>query len=170
MSKARPTGIAILVALEVLGSILLLIAGIGLIALGRLAGAIPVPIPRVLLGAFASFFGVVLLVLGLAGFVVSWGMWTGKGWAWWIALVLAVIGAVMGLASLPEGVLGLLVNGFMAYYLWQPHVRAFFGKGVQAPPQPVQPQPASVIYCGSCGTANSRDSKFCSKCGTELKT
>jgi len=170
MSKVKPTGITILVAFEALSSLLLLMGGIALITLGRFAAEmVPVPIPRALVGAFVSLFGVVFLVLGITGFVVCWGMWTGKGWAWSVALVLVVIGAVIGLASLPGGVVGLAVNGFIAYYLWQPHVKAFFSKGVQAPAQPVQPQPGAVVYCGSCGTANSRGNKFCSKCGTELK-
>lgn len=175
MSKVRPTGITILVVFEVLASLILLIGGIGLIAVGGLvAGGMPLPIPGMFAGAFVSIFGGVLLVLGLVGFVVCWGMWTGKGWAWLIALILAVIGVLIGLTSLPGGIVGLLINGFIAYYLWQPHVKAFFGKEMQTPPLPppqtMQPQPGAVIYCASCGTANPRESKFCSKCGTELKT
>ena len=171
MSKARPTGITILIILEAIGSLLLLIGGIALVALGRFAGdIIPVPIPRIPIGGLFALFGVVLLVLGLAGFFVCWGLWNGKGWAWSVALVLAVIGAIIGLTSLQWGIVGLAVNGFIAYYLWQPHVKAFFSKEVQAPPQPVRLQPEVVVYCGSCGTANSRENKFCSKCGTELKT
>ena len=170
MSKMRPTGITILIILEAIGSLILLVGGIALVALGRFAGdMIPVPIPRALVGGLFALFGVVFLVLGLAGFFVCWGLWGGKGWAWSVALVLAVIGAIIGLTSLPGGIVGLAVNGFIAYYLWQPHVKAFFSKGVQAPLQPVRLQPEVVVYCSSCGTANSRENKFCSKCGTELR-
>ncbi len=171
MSKVRPTGITILVFLEALASLLLLIGGLALVVLGRFAGdAIPVPIPRPLVGSFFALVGVVLLVFGLAGFCVCWGLWTGKSWAWSIALVLAVIFAIMGVASLPSGFFWLAINGLIAYYLWQPHVKTFFSKEVQAPAQPVQLQPRAVVYCSSCGTANSTESKFCSKCGSELRT
>ena len=160
---------SIVAALLVIGGLFLAVAGPFVYQL------IPRPLPGIITGALISFFGVVLLIIGIAGVVVAWGLWTGQGWAWTVALVLAVISIIVDLFRLPGSILGIAINGLIVYYLSQPHVKSFYGKeAAQLPYQvtvtkaPTQPPPSNVIYCSKCGRANSLDSKYCRNCGAEM--
>jgi hypothetical protein len=171
-------GITVLVILESIVAALLIIGGLVLAVAGPFVHELmPRPVPAVITGVFVSLFGIVLLVIGAAGLAVAWGLWTGQGWAWTIALVLAVISIIIDLLQLPGSIFGIVINGFIVYYLWQPHVKAFYGKEAtqlqyqatltKAHTQPAQP--SDVIYCSKCGTANSIDSKYCRNCGAEIR-
>ena len=122
MRGARPTGITILAILEVLGGLALLLGGAAITALGGLVG----------LGLGAAFGGI-LIIFGLLSFVVAFGLWTGKEWAWLVALILSGLGALFDLVSIVIGlgygsILSLLIDVAIIYYLTRPHVRAYFGK------------------------------------------
>lgn len=84
----------------------------------------------------AEGIGVALIALGLAYFVMAYGLWKGKGWAWTITIVLSFIGIGLGAGSLVTGnitaVIHLVINGVIIYYLYRRHVKVFFGKA--APP------------------------------------
>jgi len=179
-ARVRPTGITILAILEAIVAAFLVLGGLVLAVLGPfISEFIPRPVPGLITGIFISLFGVVILILGIVGFVVVWGLWTGQGWAWAVALVLAIISIIIDLFRLPGSLLGIVINIAIVWYLWQPHVKAFYGRaGVQppypsratpAPPPPSPPTPGTVIYCTKCGTANPPESRFCRNCGTEIK-
>jgi uncharacterized membrane protein (DUF2068 family) len=72
------------------------------------------------------------IILGIAWFVLAWGLWTGKGWAWIITLILAVISAVFNVIEIITlnvgSVFSLIVNIIIIYYLYRPNVRAYFGR------------------------------------------
>jgi len=176
--RVRPIGITVLVILQSIVAALLVIGGLLLAVAGPFVHQlIPRPLPGIITGALISFFGIVLLIIGIVGLVVAWGLWTGQGWAWTVALVLAVISIVIDLFRLPGSILGIAINGLIVYYLWQPHVKAFYGKeAAQLPYQvtvtktPIRPpQPSNVIYCSKCGTPNSLDSRYCRNCGAEIR-
>lgn len=177
----RPLGVTILVILEAIIAALFVLVGVLVVFLTpvfRITLPEVIPIPTVMMAEFLVFFGSVPLLIGIVGFVVAWGLWTGQGWAWTLAVVVAVIGIILELFGLPYSLPGIVINGVIVYYLWQPHVKAFFGKGAvpyqatpaKTPSQPQPPQPGTVIYCTKCGTANPLESRFCRNCGAELKT
>lgn len=131
--KTRPTGVTILGVLGIIAGILLLFAG--LIFAGLSAAA-----PRMMnagmfggiAGALMGILGAAFIALGAAYFFVAWGLLTGKSWAWTITLILTVIDIAMGLISIianPASIIGLIINGIILYYLFRPHVKAYFGKG-----------------------------------------
>lgn len=75
----------------------------------------------------------------IISFVVAWGLLKGKGWAWTVTIILSVISIVMGIISLVAGNFGSIINiiiggiiigGIIIYYLYRPHVKAYFGKHV----------------------------------------
>ncbi len=108
-------------------------------------------------GSIGPFFGIiflligaVLLVIGIAYVVMSYGLLKGRGWAWTITVILTIIGIAIQIisgitnsvliASISGGdpnsvvstvagnVIGIAINVLILYYLYRPHVKAFFGK------------------------------------------
>lgn len=102
--------------------------GLAILAFGSLLGA---AVPSVaFMGAFFGLIGVVTLLLGIIGLIVTYGMWTGKGWAWWLTIILSIITIIFNALSLPTGIVGIIIYLVIVIYLTRPHVKAFFGKGV----------------------------------------
>jgi uncharacterized membrane protein (DUF2068 family) len=69
-----------------------------------------------------------MILIGLFQLIVAWGLWTGKKWAWVLALILGILGVISALFSLPTGIVSLLINGVIVYYLFTKPVKAFFGR------------------------------------------
>ena len=109
--KQRPLGVTII-------AILMIISGIALLGTGAVLLVVGI--------------GVVPIVLGIASFVMAYGLWEGKGWAWTITLILSVISIIVGIASIATGNFGaiihIIINAVVIYYLYRPNVKAYFGK------------------------------------------
>ena len=127
-SKTRPVGVTIIGILIVIAGILTLLVGIGSIAVG----------PPNLLGLVFVAFGVISLVIGIAYLVMGYGLLKGRGWAWTISMIVLIIGIIINLISLPRAVasgsnfsgdvVSIAISAFILYYLYRPHVKAYFGK------------------------------------------
>ncbi|HEX2124507.1 MAG TPA: hypothetical protein VHF44_02775, partial [Nitrososphaeraceae archaeon] len=52
------------------------------------------------MAGLSAGIGVALIALGTAYFVMAYGLWKGKGWAWTITLILSFIGIALGIASI----------------------------------------------------------------------
>ena len=78
------------------------------------------------------FIGSGLFILGLAYFLMAYGLWNAKNWAWTLTLVLSGIGIIVGIGSIIVGNLGsifhIIINAIVIYYLYRPNVKAFFNK------------------------------------------
>jgi uncharacterized membrane protein (DUF2068 family) len=87
--------------------------------------------PAVLV-VLSSGIGIALTALGLAYFVMAYGLWKGKGWAWSITIVLSFIGIALGIVSIATGNVGaifhVIINVVVLYYLYRIYVKLFFGK------------------------------------------
>ena len=102
MERRRPTGVTIISALAIIAGLLLIFGGISLVAFAPFIGHINlnngintsntsfslnvngtvVTIPKnplFVLGGFIGILGATLIVLGIADFVVAWGLLKGKG-------------------------------------------------------------------------------------------
>ena len=127
--KSRPFGVTILAVLEALGGLAYLLGAAAMMALGAFAPMMEVPM---FLSAIAGGFGVVLLVFAIISFVLAYGLFTGKAWAWFWSLVFAAIGIVIAIieamGSLGSAILPIIIQLIIIYYLTRPHVKAFFGK------------------------------------------
>jgi hypothetical protein len=136
----RPLGVSIIAILNVISGIIMLIGGVGLAAVGSALPTMTTVNPNAggqmalvgLLGGGATAVGAVLIVLGIVSFIVAWGLFKGKGWAWTVTIILSAISVIMGIVSLVGGNFGAIVNiiiaGVVIYYLYRPHVKAYFGK------------------------------------------
>ena len=156
MRPRRPIGITILTMLQVVIGIVDILIGLlvilAYVVLAAFVGQTLIATGLLLLALLA--FG-----LGVFSFVLAFGLWTGKGWAW----SLSVIGATIGIAL---GVLEIIVIGFtvesiayvvpivlyvfMLIYLNTRTVKAYFGRTgglmfpravVARPMGPPQPSP-----------------------------
>jgi len=172
---ARPFGITLLAVLHVLEAVIFLLVGAALIALGAFMRRGFFGAPRFLHG-IASLIGVIVMIIGLLYLGLAWGLWTAKGWAWIVSLVLAVLGVIVSLVSLVRGRIGtlvvLLLDAIILYYLLTPHVRTFFGESKptqpSAPtqaPQPVAQPTSGARFCSNCGAPVQPGENFCANCG-----
>ncbi len=131
MSVERPTGVTILAILSFLGGILFLLGGFGMMAASAYVESMKT-VQGIPAGFLSPFFGILALVsiaLGILYFILGWGLWTGKGWAWVLGVVLSVIGIIMGILSIKGGgILTIIINAIILYYLYRPHVKEFFSK------------------------------------------
>jgi len=127
MSTAvRPTGVTILAALEILSGIIAIVMGV---FFGALMGASGMGMMdyggTAVMGAITG----VMIVIGVISFVMAWGLLKGKSWAWTVTLILTIISLVIDLPSF--NIIGLIIDVVILYYLFRPHVKAYFGKGAQ---------------------------------------
>ncbi len=122
----RPLGITILAILGFIGGLFFfafaaLFAALAPMLAGEMEAAVP----------FASLLftvgSIIFVILGIVQIVISYGLWKGASWAWWVYIILLALGVVSSILSLPQGILGLVINGVIIYYLTRPHVREYFG-------------------------------------------
>ncbi len=133
--KSRPTGVTILAILEVLEGLFGILAGLGLLAAGAILGTGMFEIPAMLgalAGALVGALGLMMLVFGIVSFLLAYGLWNGRRWAWTWTLVFAVIGLIFGvlqmLGSPGSGIVQVIISGIIIYYLYRPYVKTYFGK------------------------------------------
>ncbi len=125
MVPSRPVGITILAMLEILGGAMAVVFGISLFY-ARLVIAL-------VIAPFMLPFGTVTLAVG-------YGVWTGKIWGWVSTICVTIIGAALAVLfygyegsalrmALATGLI--LISGILIlWYLWRPHVRAYFQKEI----------------------------------------
>lgn len=129
MIRQRPTGVAILAILHMIGGVLVFLLGILIIfVFGVAALTFGAGNYGGLVGVIGGAVGGVLLIIGMIGLGLGYGLWKGKSWAWTATLIFSILGMLGGLLVLPYGVVGLLIEVAILYYLTRPHVRQYFGK------------------------------------------
>ena len=139
--KNRPTGVTVLAVLEVLlglGSL-----GVGFILavmsafLGSLLGSVEVSgngttISAGLFGglfaAVGAIIGGIIIVIGLANFAIAYGLLKGLGWAWILSLIFAIISIIFGILMFPIGLVAIIFDALIIFYLTRSNVKEFFGK------------------------------------------
>ncbi len=114
--RQRPYGITILGALWIILGLIYLAIGMGFSFFGGLIGSVA--------GVF--------VFIGLIDFVLGVGCFTGWPWVWTASVVFTGLHLILGIASLIVtgwgALLGLIIPFIILYYLFQSHVKAYFGK------------------------------------------
>jgi len=127
----RPLGVSVLAVLDIITGIFAIIGGI---AIAEILIRFPIIADVTIFASFATTFGAmfrgVLVIMGIIAFLVGWGFWRGRGWAWTLGVMLYVICIVLGLLPMlrgdVSGVVGIIVVGMILYYLFKPNIRAWF--------------------------------------------
>ena len=124
--KSRPILITIIAILYFLAGLFVLIGGIMLIT-----GTIALDDVEEDLKGLGSAGGAVLVVMGLISIILAGGFWNGWKIMWYLGVIFTIISLILGIASLFTGVfvgiITLLIDGLILYYLFRPGVKAFFG-------------------------------------------
>jgi hypothetical protein len=72
------------------------------------------------------------IAIGIACFLLAWGLFIGKGWAWIITVILAIISIVFSIMGVGSGgyvnIINIVISGIILYYLYRPAVKSFFGR------------------------------------------
>ena len=109
-----------------------------------------------------------LLFYGATSFVLAYGLWKGRGWAWTWARTSAIIGLALSIIALVAGigVVGVATNALSIHYLNRPEVKGFFGKA-SLPESKSTPRPPYVAesFCVHCGNRLNEKEAYCPSCG-----
>ena len=116
-SSERPLGVTIIAILQLISSVLLVFGGGTALLLGLALG---------IFGFLVAILGGVLLVFGLIGFIIGWGLYSLKSWAWMIAFILNLLSVIFALLSFD--IISLIIPLIIVIYLNQGEVKAAFGR------------------------------------------
>lgn len=122
----RPSGVVIIAILEVIIGVFSILVSL-LLETGNRTGLVN---PKLIadVGAFAAIIG----VLGVFSFILSYGIWTRKRWAWTYSVMIAVLGILTNITAFFFGstisVLDAGLQALVIYYLTRSSVKAFFPK------------------------------------------
>jgi uncharacterized membrane protein len=148
--KSRPTGVTIIAILNIICGVIMLLIGIGLAIAGAIIPFVPQSefqqqqqnltagdidlsqVPPSLVGSGLLAIGGILIAIGILSFVVAYGLLKGRTWAWTLTVVLSIISIVLNVISIAAGniagLVSVIISGIILYYLFRPHVKAYFGK------------------------------------------
>jgi len=154
--KSRPTGVTIIAILSIIGGITMLFGGITLVAAGTILPSLPPSafqngnltepnvnlsgIPPSFIGGTAIAIGSAVIAIGIVSFIVAYGLLKGMRWAWTVTVVLSIVSIALNAISIATGNIGgivsIIISGIIVYYLYRPHVKAYFGKAARTDATP----------------------------------
>jgi hypothetical protein len=132
----RPAGVTILTVLQILVGFIDIVTGIILFAVYAFALAffgsgLVAAVGFLLIPLALASFG-----FGFISFLLAYGLWNGKPWAWTATMMISIIGLIIGIVGLLLNiayVLSVIFYGLILAYLGTANVRAFFGRLVGPP-------------------------------------
>jgi len=143
---SRPTGITILGILHLIGgaaSLILATMGAAMLGVSGSMGYMGM-MPAALGGIFLIIFG----ILAAIEFIIAGALFSGKPWGRITVIVLSIIGLMIGLVSLvgnPFSILNIMLDAFVLWYMWRPHVIAYFGISPQVSTDAKKDSPLDIL-------------------------
>lgn len=118
----RPLGVTILGVLWIIGGLFAIIGGIVGGAILSMAG----------LGGLGAAIGVIAFIIGIIDLLLGIGCFKAWPWVWIVGVIFSAISVLIGIVSLfttgLSALLGIIIAAIILYYLFQPQVKAYFGK------------------------------------------
>ncbi|MFX1482372.1 MAG: hypothetical protein ACFFCP_04200 [Promethearchaeota archaeon] len=112
--SGKPTGVVILAILQLISALMVIY------------GAVVVLMVTAIFGALIS---VILLIIGIIGLILFYGLWTLKSWAWiWTLLanlLTLVLGLLGDLGSITNWI-SIAISAIIVIYMLMPSTRAYF--------------------------------------------
>jgi hypothetical protein len=124
--------VTIVSILEVIIGILYMIVGLYAAAFTNQMGEIYGNLGEVIIGLF--------ILLSLVSFTLTWGFMTGQRWARRVCKILSVVGVLGGIILLPSGLISLILNILVIYYLTRPDLIKWFSGMTPTPTKHSLPQ------------------------------
>ncbi len=121
--SGKPTGVLLLAVLQLIAALLYIAAG-GILVMAALA-----------LGPFAILFAfpaLIIFIVGIIGLILFYGLFALKGWAWFWALIVNILGILGGVLRFDTlltdymGLGGFAVSVIIVIYLLIPATKAHF--------------------------------------------
>lgn len=119
----RPLGVTIIAILEIIGGLSSI--GMGL-SWGVLVGFVAAGAFDMVGNTIMGIFSGAMVAMGIVPLVLAWGLLKGKSWAWTVTLIFTIIHLIFSIPSI--NLIALAINIVVLYYLYRPHVKAYFGK------------------------------------------
>jgi hypothetical protein len=127
----RPTGITILGILEIISGIIFAIVAIAIGAIagmGGYMGGMGGGVMSALGGALAAIFALGAVL----SFLIAGALFSGKRWGRTITIVFSIISLIIEAVSLVSGnpfaIASVILNIIILWYMWRPHVIAYFNR------------------------------------------
>ena len=123
INKGIPTGVKIISVLYYIGAAFLFLIGLLIFFLRDFVIKVietVVVLPATIISLIHSALlgaAIFLIILGIAYFFLARGLWKLKNWARIIAIVIAAFGVVSSLFAFPAGIIHLIINGIILWYL-----------------------------------------------------
>ena len=129
-SIRRPTGVTVLGILQIILGIILVISTVMVGVMSGMMG------DYLYFGEMTSVIGgavtAVLALLAAFSFLIASALFSGKRWGRTIVIAFSIANLIMEAASLAVGnvfgIGGMILNGIVLYYMWRPHVIAYFSR------------------------------------------
>jgi hypothetical protein len=87
-----------------------------------------------LVGAGVLALGWILMAIGIFSFIVAYGLLKGMSSAWKLTVIVSTISIAVNAISIATGntigIINIIISGIILYYLYRPHVRAYFDKSL----------------------------------------
>ena len=112
----RPLGVTIIAILQLLGALV-----------GLLGFALSLVV-LMLLPLFGLIFAVITGVIALVGFILFYGLWTLKGWAWILTLLFNIFDILLYILQGTYMSISMIISVIIVLYLLVPSTRAAFKK------------------------------------------
>ena len=124
----RPLGVTVIAVMSAIGGFFGLLASLVFLGFGATTAASG-------LGGLAFLAGLIILAYSLLSLALAYGFWTLQPWAWPLGVGVQALGIVQAvLQFLNDGtqffslLVSLAIAGVILWYLFQPHVKAAFGR------------------------------------------
>lgn len=118
----RPILLTIIAILSIVFGILIILAGVFM-----LFGSAIISLEEFNTGIFAGAFSAVILIMGILFTIVGFGLMSGKGWAWWLSIIVMALNLILGLITF--NIFTIIIAALILIYLTRPNTKGWFGIG-----------------------------------------
>ncbi len=117
----RPLGITIISIFGFIGALLLILPSIFMLASNAPLSAFESSSLDSLSGVFGSaetrLLGFIVLIIGVIAFLISFGLWKLKKWAWTVVLIFESLVIVFNFLAI--NIIGIIIPIIVVWYLWK---------------------------------------------------